>query len=259
LQRDWRDESNSIRPTSDYWVGLAASAQIYGAGNCDEHAAIAAFAYGGARLNQHEGRAGERVSVVFNERRKHAWAEAHAHPSAQNETPVVMDAWCEGPPVFAEDSRFADDREAVTEAVCFNLPHAARSGNTVRRLQKTETEGHAEWFEWQVDLARDRVRSEAGQQRYQQGGWLWDPQPVMGERFAKLAAQKLQDMGASPPARTHGGLARAVQVELQAVGVAMSLGVTGVAKLADEASKIVTAAQALVERAQGEDASPVSR
>jgi hypothetical protein len=48
---------------------------------------------------------------------------------------------------------------------------------------------------------------------------------------------------------------RAVQVELEAVGVAMSLGVKGVANLAQEAPRIVRAAKALVEH---EGAPPTS-
>ncbi|HET9642577.1 MAG TPA: hypothetical protein VFP68_04295 [Burkholderiaceae bacterium] len=224
-------------------VVAASTAQLYSAGNCDEYAAVTAFAYGKLRSEQPGSRPGEEVGVMTNERRRHSWAEAQAHASCEGDSRIVMDAWAEGPAVFAADSRFASDREAVHTASTFNLPRAAWSGRAAHRLAKAEIEHDREGVMARLMDARAIVAGEHYHEQWLPQSSIWQPQPVISAPFANHAAEKLQD------ARHE----KALQVELEAVGVAMSLGTTGVSKLAREASRIVAASKTLVERGQMPD------
>jgi hypothetical protein len=235
---DYVQELGLAEYRHDFHVAAASTAQIYSAGNCDEYAAVTAFAYGELRSAQQGSRPGEEVSVMWNVQRRHTWAEAQTHPS-RGDSRMVMDAWAEeGPAVFVEDSRFASDRAAVEPVSSFNLPRAARSGRIAHRLARAEIEHDRQGVMARLMKARDLVASEQYEEKWLPQGSLWQPQPVISPTFASRAAEKLQD-----PRHE-----KTLLVEVEAVGVAMSLGITGIANLAGEASRIVAASKRLVEQ-----------
>ncbi|HET9642574.1 MAG TPA: hypothetical protein VFP68_04280 [Burkholderiaceae bacterium] len=158
-----------------------------------------------------------------------------------------MDAWAEGPAVFAEDSRFACYRPAMVHFGVFNLHVAAWNGVVARRLARAQTQHDRAGLEAQLSQAHAWVGSEE-YWLWVMGNSIWQPQRVINDAFANQAAAKLREARAAE---------KAVQVELEAVGVAMSLGVKGVAKLVQEVPRLVASAKALVE--QGMPDQPLAR
>ncbi|TKC81614.1 hypothetical protein FAZ69_26970 [Trinickia terrae] len=80
-------------------INQAASALAFGAGRCGEFSAVSGVLHTG-RLGP-----GEELHIVAN--RSHQWAEARIGATDRKRA-VVLDAWAQGAPVFADDSRFAN-------------------------------------------------------------------------------------------------------------------------------------------------------
>lgn len=208
-------------------VALAAG-KAFGAGTCDDYAASAALSYGSRALVA--GRPpGEQVHVVSHGVQKHRWAEAYSREAP----PVVMDAWAEGPAVFAEDSWFGKDRSLVGSTAAFDLPNAAFLNQVVGTVVEETKQAGPQMLQPWLEKAK-AIMADPNEPQMT----VWKQQPVLDDSFAERVRDRLE-------IKEHG---KAVQVELEAVGVAMSLGSSKVADLADEASKIVEQAKALVAR-----------
>ena len=78
----------------------AAIAEIAGAGNCGEHAAVAVHKLA-AQLSE-----GQQAHSVVNRDRDHGWAELRT-PAPDERPTIVVDAWGEGPAIHAEDGLFS--------------------------------------------------------------------------------------------------------------------------------------------------------
>ncbi len=82
-------------------VHRAAIAEIAGAGNCGEHAAVAVYKLA-TQLS-----AGQEAHCVVNRKEDHGWAELRTPAPADERPTIVLDAWAEGPAIHAEDGAFA--------------------------------------------------------------------------------------------------------------------------------------------------------
>nr|BCN13711.1 type III effector HopX1 [Pseudomonas cannabina pv. alisalensis] len=204
-------------------VLVAMSGRIFGAGNCREHARIASFAYGG--LAQESGRSSEeKIHLATKAGVDHVWVETD-HPDADS-SPMVIDPWANGSAILAEDSRFAKDRSAVTRTDTFDLSLAAEAGQ-IAKATAEEALAHTQG-RLQQRLASERpdaVPLESGRYR--------EEVSVLDDTFARRVGQKVNT--ADPRGM--------LNVELEAVGVAMSLGGEGVKPLTQEASQIVEKAK----------------
>lgn len=213
------------------------------------HAAISEFVQGGhcagysavaMALHAPKLAPGETVHYVQrNHRDHHDWTESRVD-EGHHQT-IVMDAWAEGPAVFARDSRFAADarcsreRSALTPDEGRSVP-AQMAANT-RYLQ--ENYSH---------VAETHLERLAAQEFSCAPGEVWQAQPVLSEAFRARGNERLaalaraKERGANlPRTRHHGAVLNKMAIES-----ARALGVGGKAASA-AADAIITAAYRLGE------------
>ncbi|WP_240334892.1 type III effector [Pseudomonas syringae] len=185
--------------------------------------AIASFAYGASA--QEKGRAGdENIHLAAQSGEDHVWAETD--DSSAGSSPIVMDPWSNGPAVFAEDSRFAKDRRAVERTDSFTLSTAAKAGKITRETaEKALTQA--------TSRLQQRLADQQAQVSPVEGGRYRQENSVLDDAFARRVSDMLNN--ADPR--------RALQVEIEASGVAMSLGAQGVKTVVRQAPKVVRQAR----------------
>lgn len=209
----------------------AMSAYIFGAGNCGEHASIAGFSYG-AHAQEHHRPSDERVQLVrlkgLDE--DHVWAEAHSRVPGQS--PVVMDAWADGPVVFAEDSRFAKNRLAVESPASFSVSGAAEADEIVRATAKSALLHKKDRLAQRLSQGWEKVAPLAGGNMETKG--YRPPEQVLDRAFAARVRLRLESNDPRETAR----------VKLEAAQVAALLKGLGATPL--EPSRIIDEAKALV-------------
>ncbi|MCQ2991018.1 type III effector [Pseudomonas tremae] len=210
----------------NWHVLVAMSGQVFGAGNCGEHAHIASFAYGA--LAQENGRPeDENIHLVASTEEDHVWAETDE--SRSGTSTIVMDPWSNGPAIFAEDSRFAKNRNAVERTDTFKLSTAAEAGNITREIaEKALTQATPRLQQRLADQQAHVLPIRSGRYRQEQS--------VLDDAFVRRVSGKLT----TPDPQ------RALQVEMEAVGVAMSLG----AKDVKDVKEVTRKARPLVELAE---------
>lgn len=225
----------------------AAAAMAFQAGNCREHASVAALNYG--RFAMLDGRpANEVVDVVGGS--NHNWAEVRPH--TRNEDAVVIDPWAAGPPVMAEDSRFGKDRSKVQQGPGMRVD-AAGKGYMKARSAAAEYREKAP-ADMQSRLAREH-KLRRNENLHHPSAGIWSPQRVLDDEFSQRALGKLN--GELPIRQHHEqddpdvhAVQRAAQevvVDIKAMGVAKELGARGRAgDLIDEAGRVVDAARELL-------------
>ncbi|MDG0024963.1 hypothetical protein [Trinickia sp. Y13] len=219
---------------------IAMSAYAFLAGNCSEYARVAAFAYG-SRAQQRGRPASDAVALYELPNGEHVWAEAPS--SAAGQSPVVIDAWADGPAVFVEDAQFPKDRRTAATVGWFDLRRAARASNIARleaeSIRRQPRNGIAE----RLDSAERVIASPtaallSGEQplprRYPR------PQRILSDAFAARVHDRLET----------GDPRYACLTEIQAACIAMSFGSEGVKRIANDAAKIVGSATALTARDQ---------
>lgn len=239
-------------PVVNHEAKRAAAAMAFQAGNCREHASVAALNYG--RFAIRDGRpADEVVDVVGG--LKHNWAEVR--PRSGSESAVVIDPWAEGPPVMAEDSRFGKDRSKVQQGPGMRIGAAAQ-GYVKARSAATRYQEEAP-ADMQSRLAREHKLRRNENLDHPSAG-IWRPQRVLDDEFSQRALGKLhgelpirqhheQD---DPDACAVQRAAQAVAVDIKAMGVAKELGASGqVGELIDEAGRVVDAARELLSSKAG--------
>ncbi|WP_235664148.1 type III effector [Pseudomonas savastanoi] len=209
----------------NWHVLVAMSGQVFGAGNCGEHARIASFAYGA--LAQESGRSPrEKIHLAEQPGKDHVWAETDN--SSAGSSPIVMDPLSNGAAILAEDSRFAKDRSAVERTYSFTLAMAAEAGKVARETAEnvlTHT----------TSRLQKRLADQLPNVSPLEGGRYQPEKSVLDEAFARRVSDKLN----SDDPR------RALQMEIEAVGVAMSLGAEGVKTVARQAPKVVRQARSV--------------
>jgi hypothetical protein len=213
-------------PVASVYATAAMTAKAFGAGVCDNFAAIAALSYGDKA--QAAGRPPEeQVRMVSHEDSNHTWAEVHT--PGDDAPAIVMDPWRDGPAVFASDSRLVDDADQVVTRATFDLEGAAEAhewADEFSRGFKSST------FD-RLDRAED-VLSEMPPRNHPV------PPPLLEEAFAGRVRESLDS--ADPRQQ--------LLTELQAVGQAMSFGAQGVKNLSADAARIVERTRELVETPQ---------
>jgi hypothetical protein len=243
-------DAENLRVTNDlvanYEARRAGAAIAFQAGNCREHASVAALAYG--RFAVQQGRdPSETVDVVGG--LNHNWAEVRAHPGGEDS--VVMDPWAEGPPVMAADSRFARDRSRVQTGPgvhigpAFRGYMAARSTASVYRNEQQS--------DLQSRLAKQR-RLRRNEDLTDPARGIWSQQNVLDDEFAQRALGKLKGERESlqrqgedhPDTSSLRQKFHEVTVEIKAAGIAREFGGGGVANLNSDASGIVDVASSLL-------------
>ncbi len=226
LRKDAETAGHEPMPENEdmnWHVLVAMSGQVFGAGNCGEHARIASFAYGA--LAQEKGRTGdENIHLSAQSGEDHVWAETD--DSSAGSSPIVMDPWSNGPAVFAEDSRFAKDRSAVERTDSFTLSTAAEAGKITRETaEKALTQA--------TSRLQQRLADQQAQVSPVEGSRYRQENSVLDDAFARRVSDTLNN--ADPR--------RALQVEIEASGVAMSLGAQGVKTVVQQAPKVVRQAR----------------
>ena len=210
-------------PAASVYATAAMTAKAFGAGVCDNMAAIAALSYGDKA--QAAGRPPEeQVRLVSHEATSHAWAEVHA--PGDDAPAIVMDPWRDGPAVFAADSRLVNETDQVVTRATFDLEGAAEAhewADEFSRGFKSST------FD-RLDRAEDLLNEMPPRSHPV-------PPPLLEEAFAGRVRESLDS--ADPR--------RQLLTELQAVGLAMSSGAEGVKNLSADAARIVKQANDLVE------------
>jgi hypothetical protein len=105
----------------------ASVAEVVRAGNCSEHAHVAASIHA-TKLS-----GGQSVHRVGSKTTDHAWAELRLHPKG-TANDVILDAWARGPAILREDAKFAHDTAKVSNVYSYNRnsgpPAAQRCGPT---------------------------------------------------------------------------------------------------------------------------------
>ncbi|RMQ57055.1 AvrPphE [Pseudomonas savastanoi pv. phaseolicola] len=228
LRKDAERAGHEPMPENDemnWHVLVAMSGQVFGAGNCGEHARIASFAY--RALAQESGRSPrEKIHLAEQPGKDHVWAETDN--SSAGSSPIVMDPWSNGAAILAEDSRFAKDRSAVERTYSFTLAMAAEAGKVARETAEnvlTHT----------TSRLQKRLADQLPNVSPLEGGRYQPEKSVLDEAFARRVSDKLN----SDDPR------RALQMEIEAVGVAMSLGAEGVKTVARQAPKVVRQARSV--------------
>lgn len=240
-------------PVVNHEAKRAAAAMAFQAGNCREHASVAALAY--ARFAMRDGRpADEVVDVVGGSR--HNWAEVRGRTAGEDA--VVIDPWAEGTPVMAEDSRFGKDRSKVQQGPGMRIGSAAQGFAQARAAAARYVK--QEPADVQHRLASERTLRHGENLKHPSAG-IWSPQPVLDDEFSQRALAKLngheqvprRDGQEAPADHSVRQAAHDVQVELKALEIARKFGSDGgVADLRDDAAAIVGAARELLSgRPQG--------
>ena len=158
-------------------VRRVAGAMTAQAGNCRDHAEVAAFLYA-PHLRE-----GEEVYTEGSATIDHAWAEWRGQGS-DGERRIAMDPWGKGPAIFAEDGEFS------------GIDHESRRG-PYHYDHATGAQAHAKMEELQ-QRRHDRMQSQLRREMkklgpdYRYGSdKLWAPTPVVSPQFAERASRAM--------------------------------------------------------------------
>jgi len=103
----------------------ASVAEVLRAGNCSEHAHVA------ANIHANKLSGGQSVHRVGSKITDHAWAELRLHPKG-TANDVILDAWAKGPAILREDAKFAHDTTTVSSAYSYNRASGPPAAQLVR-------------------------------------------------------------------------------------------------------------------------------
>ena len=154
-------------------VSRVASAMTAQAGNCAEHADIAAYLHA-ARMRE-----GEQVYTMGHKTEDHEWAEWRGEGS-EGERRIVMDAHGKGPAIFAEDGAFSHDEQETVHQHDYNPTYGAHVHAAVQKLPQARLEAQF----------RKQMKKVGPKFRYQEEN-LWDPTAVVRPEFAVSASRAI--------------------------------------------------------------------
>lgn len=234
-------QTNKNMGTAD----LAAVAMFVKAGNCGEHAQVATILHV-ARLASDE-----RSHQVKREGVDHDWAESRSDKGREHD--VVIDAWGEGPAIFASDGAYTREEKRLHSVDVYQPDKAQAVGesiaNTTQQLAADP----------RVDVAALLEKLRRQGYKYSKKS-IWEPEPILHKSFARRVGKKLglpTTVGAKLRrwARSLIGMGKKERSprnmlldEIRAAGVARSLG-GSVKTAAQDAPGIVKAAKDLLRSA----------
>ena len=230
----------------DLGVSVAASSLAAQAGNCGEHANVAAFLHA-AKLQE-----GEEVCVVG--RADHGWAELRGEHLGR-EHHVVMDSWGKGPAVFADDGAFSRNEHEVEVDRRYDRTTGAHAHAQMRDLQQRHGRGLQTEVRRQMDeLGPDYRYPDDG---FAPGRRLWPSKPVVSEQFAQAAVDRMIEEPNSAyfapppgsrapewasPVPTHERWMAPLRQEIHATETARTLGAQGLREATQAATRIADVA-----------------
>ncbi|WP_267314586.1 XopE/AvrPphe family type III secretion system effector [Xanthomonas campestris] len=159
---------------------LAGSALAAGAGNCDHNAAI------NTRRHAVRMEDGGQMMTVRDYEQSHLYALYQPPSSAEEESPVVLDSWADGPAVLLRDSHWAGTYGTSTNVIeHFNKPDAidalARTNAFRAEIEDPQTDLHANARELETAFLANPAP-----------GDIRTAMPVIAPDLAKSTRQRLQ-------------------------------------------------------------------
>jgi len=224
----------------------AAVAMFVAAGNCGEHAQVATSLHV-AKLEE-----AESIHQVTRKGVDHRWSESRSGKTRDHD--VVIDAWAEGPAIFASDGAYTRKEKGLRSVDVYRASQAYAVSESIKRTTQQ--------LEERAPDNLDTRLAELNSQGYRiSKKFVWEPEPVLSTSFARRVGEKLGMEASTTGAKLRRwvrglvGLPQkerpptaALLDEIRAVGVARSLG--GSVKTAEkDAAGIVDAAKDLVRSA----------
>ncbi|WP_035227168.1 hypothetical protein [Paracidovorax oryzae] len=162
----------------------AAGAIAARAGNCDEHAALAAL------LHVPRLRPQEALCQVISHEIPHVWTEVRGDGGPEDD--LVMDAWLEGPAVFAPDGQWSDTPATKEEYFVQGGPEKACLDGL---LAHSGAALHA-WVEYE--------RSQVPEGSLPPPGYAYPAMPAVSRAFERRIQRKLSGAGEAERAASAG-------------------------------------------------------
>ena len=224
-------------------VSIAASAMAAQAGNCGEHANVAAFLHA-AKLGS-----GEYAYAVGSTTIDHRWAQWHAARARDPDHDLVMDPWGKGPAIFAVDGEFAGGQHDVGIEREYDQSTGAKAHADMSELQRD----HHQQMQTNLHVAMEHL----GPDFRLRDGAVFAVTPVISSEFAARVSQK---MSAAPDAaklapknrrlvrqakeriRTGEPRMAPLRQEIHATQTARTLGASGVREVTQAAARIAQVA-----------------
>ena len=164
--------------TFDHPVRVAASSLAAQAGNCGEHAYVAAF------LHAPKLREGQRVCVVSHKKEDHSWAELRSKDADRSQH-IVMDPWAKGPAIFADDGDFTSNEREVKVEHRYGQTSGAKAHAQMRKLHRRHG------LKLNNDVSR-KMNKLGPDYRYGEGD-VWPATPVVSNEFAQCAVDRMNE------------------------------------------------------------------
>lgn len=171
-----RRARKNLPHTFDHPVRVAASSLAAQAGNCGEHAHVAAFLHA-AKLRE-----GQQVCVVTDETDDHSWAELRGD-HADRSHHVIMDPWGKGPAIFADDGASSSNGHELTVEHHYDRTTGAKAHAQMRKLHRR----HGRQLKSDV---REAMNALGPNFRYPESS-LWPATPVVSGAFAQCAVDRM--------------------------------------------------------------------
>lgn len=219
-------------------VRAAAGAMAAQAGNCGDHASVAAFLHA-PKLED-----GERVCAVSSTTVDHVWAELRGQTSDRAHD-IVMDAWGKGPAIFAEDGAFSANEHGTAIKHHYDRATGAHAHAEMHKLQAQ----HQQRIQKQLHHAMKKLGPDF---RYPDNA-IWEPTAIVCAEFAQRVPRKMfQPVNPAKLAPPHGSEAQQstepvhmdelwmapLRQQIHAIETARVLGASGVRETTQAAERI---------------------
>ena len=233
-----RQIMNKIPREFDDPICFAASSLAARAGNCGEHAYVAAFLHA-AKLKE-----GQRVCVVADTKADHFWAELRGE-NADRSQHVIMDPWGKGPAIFADDGTFSRNEREVEVVHFYDRTTGAQAHAQMKKLHRQRGR------QLKSDM-RKEMNKVAPDFRYPK---VWLTTPIVSNEFAQCAVDRmneapnpaylappLEDGGRGAPIPTKECWMAPLRQEIHATETARTLGARDLREITRAATRIADVA-----------------
>ena len=153
----------------------AAVAMFVAAGNCGEHAYVA--------TSLHVAKLGE-AELAHHVTRKgldHHWSESRSGKARDDD--IVIDAWAEGPAIFAPDGAFTRKEKGLRSVDAFRARESSAVSESIKRTTQ-QLEAHAPV---NLDTRLDELNRQGHRILKKR---VWEPEPVLSTSFARRVGKK---------------------------------------------------------------------